>query len=204
MPPIEPIMARMGPAWVRACSGRPSIQAADTRSAMGEHSVSQAGMVASIHCRGVHAVAVLAPVGNAVAPSSHSSANRMASCTAFTSTDGRRVAGRNLRGGQPPGEVVVDRTARSGRAGLRHHRAELGEHRPELAEVERIRAARTIGPAGTGVSIAGIAGAGCTEPEREVRHDVNGTDIPVIGRFADGRSRPVWVTMFASGEPVGC
>ncbi len=86
MPPIDPIIASSGPAWAFACSGSPSTQARDTCSAIGEHSFSQVGMVASIHCRGVQAVEVRAPAGSAVAPSSQTSASLIASATLPTST----------------------------------------------------------------------------------------------------------------------
>ena len=87
IPPIEPIMASSGPACALASSGRPSTQARETCSAIGEHSFSQVGMVASTHCRGVQAVEVRTPAGSDVAPSSHTSPSAIASVTLATSTD---------------------------------------------------------------------------------------------------------------------
>ena len=87
IPPIEPIIASSGPACAFASSGRPSIQARETCSAMGEQSFSQVGMVASIHCRGVQAVEVRTPAGIEVAPSSQTSASATASATFATSME---------------------------------------------------------------------------------------------------------------------
>jgi len=84
---MEPIIASSGPAWALACSGSPSTQARDTCSAIGEHSFSHIGIVASIHCRGVQAVDVRAPAGSAVTPSNHTSPSLIASATLFTSTE---------------------------------------------------------------------------------------------------------------------
>ena len=85
MPPIEPIIASNGPACAFASAGKPSTQARETCSAIGEQSFSQVGMVASIHCRGVHAVEERTPAGSEVAPSSQTSASAIASATCATS-----------------------------------------------------------------------------------------------------------------------
>src|ERR1700712_5135916 len=87
MPPIEPIIASSGPACALASSGSPSTQARETCSAIGEHSFSQVGIVASTHCLGVQAVDVRTPAGIDVAPSSQTSPSAIASVTLATSTE---------------------------------------------------------------------------------------------------------------------
>ncbi len=81
-PPIWPSMAIIGPAAARTSSGMASTQAPDTRWATGSQSRFQVGMLASTHSLADHALVSVAPAGNSVAASSHSSASFTASLTA--------------------------------------------------------------------------------------------------------------------------
>ena len=86
-----------GPAMACISSGSTSPMALPTRSATGSTSSRQAGRVASTHSARLHATAVPAPEGRAVASSSHRSARRTASCTAL------RSAGPTLASLRPSG-----------------------------------------------------------------------------------------------------
>ena len=81
-PPIWPSIASIGPAALRTSSGMASTQAPDIRRATGSHSRFQVGMLAVTHSVADQALVSVAPAGNSVTGSSHSSASLTASLTA--------------------------------------------------------------------------------------------------------------------------
>jgi hypothetical protein len=81
-PPACDSIPNSGPAIALASSGSASPMALTTCAAMGSTSFCHVPAVASIHSARLHAVEVVAPAGIEVAPSSHSSASRVASSTA--------------------------------------------------------------------------------------------------------------------------
>ena len=82
IPPICPIICSSGPAASLASAGSASIQAPEICRATGSHSRCHVGSVFSTQVRGDQATADVAPAGNWVAASSHSSARWAASRTA--------------------------------------------------------------------------------------------------------------------------
>ncbi len=86
-PPIWENIPSIGPAIARASSGRPWTHMPLTCSATGSHRRFHVPSVLSSQSTGVHATVRVAPAGNVVAPSSHSSAKCAASRTASADPD---------------------------------------------------------------------------------------------------------------------
>ena len=88
MPPIWVIIAISGPAMALASSGSAEVHTEEICPAIGSHSRFQVSMVLSTQSCGLHATALVAPAGSAVAPSSQVSARCTASAIAFEVASG--------------------------------------------------------------------------------------------------------------------
>ncbi len=176
MPPIWVIIAISGPAIALASSGSAEAHTDEICSAIGSHSRFQVSRVLSTHSPGVHATALTAPAGRAVAPSSQVSAR----CTASEmAEDGGGRDRRDEPDGvrrQLAGQVIVHRpraAAGHRRARTAEHLAELGEDLAEVGRVE-VAAAEPERVVGAGVSVllrlvaVGVVAGG--EAEGQVSH----------------------------------